>query len=177
VRSDDVEVSGTQLGAGYGVSTPAMIKAVRLMASQEGLLLDPVYVGKAFAGLLADISDGRYEVGDNVLFIMTGGSPGLYAYASDFLGAELSATVPKAIGELLRNCAMTKSLRLPTLGANPHVQQTSLYGDPVVRHVLRAGTRLDVRFTRLVLHWPSGTVAICQLCNGDLRSGQTGQLT
>jgi L-cysteate sulfo-lyase len=88
VRSDDVEVSGRQLGAGYGVSTPAMIKAVRLMASQEGLLLDPVYGGKAFAGLLADISAGRYEVGDNVLFIMTGGSPGLYAYASDFLGAE-----------------------------------------------------------------------------------------
>ena len=88
VSSDDVEVSGRQLGAGYGVSTPAMIKAVRLMASQEGLLLDPVYGGKAFAGLLADISAGRYEVGDNVLFIMTGGSPGLYAYASDFLGAE-----------------------------------------------------------------------------------------
>jgi D-cysteine desulfhydrase len=88
VRSDDVEVSGRQLGAGYGVSTPAMIKAVRLMASQEGLLLDPVYGGKAFAGLLVDISAGRYEVGDNVLFIMTGGSPGLYAYASDFLGAE-----------------------------------------------------------------------------------------
>jgi D-cysteine desulfhydrase len=88
VSSDDVEVSGRQLGAGYGVSTPAMIKAVRLMARQEGLLLDPVYGGKAFAGLLADISAGRYEVGDNVLFIMTGGSPGLYAYASDFLGAE-----------------------------------------------------------------------------------------
>jgi len=63
VRSDDVEVSGRQLGAGYGVSTPAMIKAVRLMASHVGLLLDPVYGGKAFAGLLVDISAGRYEVG------------------------------------------------------------------------------------------------------------------
>ena len=42
----------------------------------------------AFAGLLADISAGRYAAGDNVLFIMTGGSPGLYAYASDFLGEE-----------------------------------------------------------------------------------------
>ena len=88
LSSDDVKVSGDQLGAGYGVSTPAMIKAVRLMASQEGLLLDPVYGGKAFAGLLADIAAGRYEAGDNVLFIMTGGSPGLYAYSSDFLGAE-----------------------------------------------------------------------------------------
>ena len=88
VSADDVKVSGDQLGAGYGVSTPAMIKAVRLMASREGLLLDPVYSGKAFAGLLADISAGQYKTGDNVLFIMTGGSPGLYAYASDFVGAE-----------------------------------------------------------------------------------------
>jgi L-cysteate sulfo-lyase len=75
------------LGSGYGVSTPAMVEAVRLMARREGLLLDPVYSGKAFAGLLADISWGHYEAGDNVLFVMTGGSPGLHAYASDFLGA------------------------------------------------------------------------------------------
>jgi L-cysteate sulfo-lyase len=87
VSSADVKVSGGQLGAGYGVPTSAMVEAVRLMASREGLLLDPVYGGKAFAGLLADISVGRYKAGDNVLFVMTGGSPGLYAYASDFLGA------------------------------------------------------------------------------------------
>lgn len=84
---EDVNISGDQLGPGYGMPTPEMVKAVRLMASREGLLLDPVYGGKAFAGLLADISAGRYEAGDNILFIMTGGSPGLYAYASDFLGA------------------------------------------------------------------------------------------
>lgn len=84
---NDVSVSGDQLGAGYGASTPAMVDAVRLMASREGLLLDPVYGGKAFAGLLAEISAGRYAAGESVLFIMTGGIPGLYAYASDFLGA------------------------------------------------------------------------------------------
>jgi D-cysteine desulfhydrase len=93
VSSDDVKVSGGQLGAGYGVSTPAMVEAVRLMASHEGLLLDPVYGGKAFAGLLADISAGRYEAGNNLLFIMTGGSPGLYAYASDFLDADRGISV------------------------------------------------------------------------------------
>jgi D-cysteine desulfhydrase len=87
VKPSEIRLSGSQLGAGYGVSTPAMVSAVRLMASQEGLLLDPVYGGKAFAGLLADISAGRYQAGDNILFIMTGGSPGLYAYASDFFGA------------------------------------------------------------------------------------------
>jgi D-cysteine desulfhydrase len=42
--------------------------------------------------LLADISAGRYAAGDNVLFIMTGGSPGLYAYASDFLGADCTTS-------------------------------------------------------------------------------------
>lgn len=88
VTADDVKVSGRQLGGGYGVSTPAMIEAVRLMASREGLLLDPVYGGKAFAGLLEDISAGKYAAGDNILFIMTGGSPGLYAYASDFRSTE-----------------------------------------------------------------------------------------
>jgi L-cysteate sulfo-lyase len=87
LRSNDVRVAGDQLGSGYGVSTPAMVEAVRLMARREGLMLDPVYGGKAFAGWLADISGGQYEAGDNVLFVMTGGSPGLYAYASDFLGA------------------------------------------------------------------------------------------
>src|SRR5437588_77683 len=63
VNSNDVKISGSQLGAGYGISTPAMVKALRLMASREGLLLDPVYGGKAFAGLLADISAGRFEAG------------------------------------------------------------------------------------------------------------------
>jgi D-cysteine desulfhydrase len=88
LHSTDIEISGGQLGPGYGVPTPAMVEAVRLMASREGLLLDPVYSGKAFAGLLADIAAGRYAAGDDILFIMTGGSPGLYAYASDFLGAD-----------------------------------------------------------------------------------------
>jgi L-cysteate sulfo-lyase len=89
VSAEDVNISGSQLGVGYGVSTSTMIEAVRLMANREGLLLDPVYGGKAFAGLLEDISAGRYKAGDSILFIMTGGIPGLYAYASDFLDPEL----------------------------------------------------------------------------------------
>jgi D-cysteine desulfhydrase len=61
-----------------------MQEAVRLMARAEGLLIDPVYSGKAFAGLLADLRHGRYRSGDNVLFVMTGGAPGLYAYRETF---------------------------------------------------------------------------------------------
>ncbi len=63
-----------------------MIDAVRLVARKEGLLLDPVYSGKAFAGLLHDIRDGRYRPGDAVLFVMTGGVPGLFAYRSTLQG-------------------------------------------------------------------------------------------
>jgi L-cysteate sulfo-lyase len=91
VTTDDVKVSDDQLGRGYGIPTPAMVEAVRLMASRQGLLVDPVYGGKAFAGLLADIATGQYRAGDNVLFVMTGGSPGLYAYASHFLGDDHEA--------------------------------------------------------------------------------------
>jgi D-cysteine desulfhydrase len=72
------------LGEGYGLPTEAMQDAVRLMARAEGLLIDPVYSGKAFAGLVADIRQGRFRSGDNVLFVMTGGEPGLYAYRETF---------------------------------------------------------------------------------------------
>jgi L-cysteate sulfo-lyase len=61
-----------------------MLEAVRCLARTEGLLLDPVCSGKAFAGLLCDIKNGFYHPGDNVLFVMTGGTPGLFAYRAAF---------------------------------------------------------------------------------------------
>jgi D-cysteine desulfhydrase len=84
VSPDEVNISGAQLGEGYGIPTEAMKKAVRLMARQEGLLLDPVYSGKAFAGLLDDIANGALTPGQNVLFIMSGGTPALFAYRKEF---------------------------------------------------------------------------------------------
>ena len=84
VQAEEIAIDGSQLGDGYGLPTPAMQEAVRLMARAEGLLIDPVYSGKAFAGLLADLRQGRYRSGDNVLFVMTGGTPGLYAYREIF---------------------------------------------------------------------------------------------
>jgi L-cysteate sulfo-lyase len=81
---EDVIVSGDQLGEGYGIPTSAMVDAVRLVARTEGLLLDPVYSGKAFAGLVADIRAGAFRAGSSVLFVMTGGVPGLHAYRSAF---------------------------------------------------------------------------------------------
>lgn len=84
VRPVEIVIDGSQLGEGYGLPTEAMQDAVRLMARAEGLLIDPVYSGKAFAGLVADIRQGRFRSGDNVLFVMTGGEPGLYAYRETF---------------------------------------------------------------------------------------------
>lgn len=80
----DVVVDGSHRGPGYGIPTDAMREAVRLIARTEGVLLDPVYSGKAFAGLLHDIRAGHYRPGDAVLFLMTGGVPGLFAYPSAF---------------------------------------------------------------------------------------------
>lgn len=81
---DDVLIAEDQRGQGYGIVTDAMIEAVRLMASCEGLLLDPVYSGKAFAGVIGDVRAGRYPAGSSLVFLMTGGAPALYAYRSTF---------------------------------------------------------------------------------------------
>jgi L-cysteate sulfo-lyase len=82
--SGDIVVSDGQLGDGYGVPTDAMFEAVRRVARSEGLLLDPVYGGKAFAGILAAIRDRTWTKEEPVLFIMTGGLPGLFAYEPAF---------------------------------------------------------------------------------------------
>lgn len=68
------------VGDGYSLPTDEMIEAVRLVAKLEGVLLDPVYTGKAAAGLIALVRRGHFKVGQNVVFLHTGGSPALYAY-------------------------------------------------------------------------------------------------
>jgi D-cysteine desulfhydrase len=79
-----INVDGSQRGEAYGAPTEAMLEAVRLLGSQEGLLIDPVYGGKAFAGLLAAVRRGDCPAGSHVLFVMTGGVPGIFAYRSAF---------------------------------------------------------------------------------------------
>lgn len=84
IEADDIAITGDQLGRGYGEPTEGMLEAVRLLAGSEGLLLDPVYSGKAFAGLIAAIRSGAWGGEASVLFIMTGGLPGLFAYEPAF---------------------------------------------------------------------------------------------
>jgi len=84
VGTQDIVIKNGQLGLGYGLPTDAMREAVRMLASTEGLLIDPVYGGKAFAGLLQDIRDQQFAPEAKILFLMTGGLPGLFAYRSAF---------------------------------------------------------------------------------------------
>lgn len=79
LAADAIRIDGSQRGEAYGIPTDAMVDALRLMARCEGLLLDPVYSGKAFAGVLDGMRKGQWEDRD-VLFVMTGGTPGLFAY-------------------------------------------------------------------------------------------------
>jgi D-cysteine desulfhydrase len=60
-----------------------MVAAVKMLAQTEGILLDPVYTGKAMAGLIALVRGGTFEPTERVLFVHTGGSPSLHAYARD----------------------------------------------------------------------------------------------
>ncbi|MFZ5767886.1 MAG: D-cysteine desulfhydrase family protein [Bacillota bacterium] len=75
-----VEVLDEYVGPGYGIPTAACLEAVRLTARREGVLLDPVYTGKAMAALLDHLRCGVIKEGENVVFWHTGGSPALFAY-------------------------------------------------------------------------------------------------
>ena len=79
VRADD-----RFIGEGYAIPTPEMVDAVTLVAQTEGILLDPVYTGKAMAGLLTNIAEQRFAPDDDVVFLHTGGSAGLFGYRSVF---------------------------------------------------------------------------------------------
>jgi D-cysteine desulfhydrase family pyridoxal phosphate-dependent enzyme len=87
VSVDSVVVDDNFIGDGYGRPTKEMTEAVRLVAQEEGLILDPVYSGKAMAGLIAYIRAGRFTRSDQVTFIHTGGSVGLFAYDDVFGGS------------------------------------------------------------------------------------------
>jgi len=61
-----------------------MAEAVKMLASFEGILLDPVYSGKGFAGLIDLVRKGHFKKGENVVFLHTGGSVSLFAYPKVF---------------------------------------------------------------------------------------------
>ncbi len=79
-----VEINPDYAGEAYGKPTTAMVEAVTLVARLEGLVLDPVYSGKAMAGLIDLVLRGEFKANDTVVFVHTGGMPALFAYRSAF---------------------------------------------------------------------------------------------
>lgn len=77
-------ITDRTLGAGYGIPGDGTLAAVSLMARTEGVLLDPVYTGKAFEHLLRAIRDEELDPLAAVAFVHTGGAPGLFAYTPAF---------------------------------------------------------------------------------------------
>jgi len=83
--ADDILVNADYLGGGYGVMGAGEREAINLFARQEGVLLDPVYTGRAAAGMIDLIRKGRFQPGERgslpptVMFWHTGGSPALFA--------------------------------------------------------------------------------------------------
>ena len=79
VKKEDFIIDKGFYGEAYEVPTAAGTEAIQFLARNEGLLVDPVYTGKAFSGLLSDIRTGKIKQGSNVVFPHTGGATGLFA--------------------------------------------------------------------------------------------------
>ncbi|MGE0311868.1 MAG: D-cysteine desulfhydrase [Lautropia sp.] len=84
VERSDIVANCDYVGSGYGIPTPDAIAAVRMVAELEGVLLDPVYTGKAMAGLIDLVRRNRFTREQRVLFLHTGGSVALFGYGSAF---------------------------------------------------------------------------------------------
>jgi len=76
---EDVVIYDDYIGEGYAIPTEECVEAIKLVARTEGLLLDPVYTGKAMAGLVDLVRKGAFGRNENLLFVHTGGTPGLFA--------------------------------------------------------------------------------------------------
>jgi L-cysteate sulfo-lyase len=84
---EEIDNCGAHVGEAYGIPTPAGLEAVHLTARTEGILLDPVYTGKAMAGLIDLCRKGVFTKDQNVVFLHTGGFAALFAYEADLAGA------------------------------------------------------------------------------------------
>lgn len=84
VSRDKVIANCDYVGDGYGLPTESMIEAVIMMAREEAILMDPVYSGKGLAGLIDLIRNGTFAKDQNIVFLHTGGSVGLFGYMDAF---------------------------------------------------------------------------------------------
>lgn len=86
INAGEVLVDDRFVGPGYGQLDESVVAAIQLLAQTEGIFLDPVYSGKGFAGLLAQIREGKFHDSDSVIFLHTGGATALFAYRAVLSG-------------------------------------------------------------------------------------------
>ncbi len=87
VGDEHILVDDGYRGVAYGHPTPGTMEAIEIAARDEGIILDPVYTGKAMAGLIGHAREGRFAPDDVVVFIHTGGAPALFAYNQEMVDA------------------------------------------------------------------------------------------
>lgn len=80
ISDQDIVCDDSMLAPGYGLPSDATVAAIKYLARQEGILLDPTYSGKTFAVLLEMLKQGRFGTDDHVVFLHTGGTPALFGY-------------------------------------------------------------------------------------------------
>ena len=84
LHKDEILVNCDYIGTGYGNTTEKCIEAIKTVSQLEGIYLDPIYTGIAMSGLFDLIKKGKYQKGDNIIFLHTGGQPALWAYKKFF---------------------------------------------------------------------------------------------
>ncbi|HEY2618585.1 MAG TPA: pyridoxal-phosphate dependent enzyme [Acetobacteraceae bacterium] len=85
LSEDEIRSDMRFVGPGYGIPTEACVDAVKLFARTEGVILDPIYTGKAAAGMIAHVREGRYRKDDVLVFVHTGGTPAMFTWNSLWL--------------------------------------------------------------------------------------------
>ncbi len=84
----DAPVQGGFIGQGYGIPSAEAAEAIKLVGRSEGILLDPVYTGKAMAGLLDGLKNKQFDDDQKIVFVHTGGEPAFFAGNGDWLNAK-----------------------------------------------------------------------------------------
>jgi D-cysteine desulfhydrase len=84
INSTDIDIVDGYVGRGYALSRKEELKAIYDLAQLEGVVLDPVYTGKAFYGMVSEIKKNRYAFGKRIVFVHTGGLFGLFPIADQF---------------------------------------------------------------------------------------------
>ena len=83
IDADEIDSYDDYIGERYGIASEGGIEALKLLARTEGIILDPVYSSKSLAGLIDHVRRGSLTQDDVVVFVHTGGTPALFAYADD----------------------------------------------------------------------------------------------